>query len=459
MRVPTTGPTGPSTSPPGGRPPDAPPADRRPPAVRSLGPTLNWRDPRVAALIIVFCVGALHAFSYTVAFPPWHIEDEPQHVDYVSKLVNELRLPSIGDHLDRPILDSAYDDRDWAAYGLSAPARPTDDSTDLPSYSYEAYHPPVPYLLGVPVLVVTRHQALLSLYGLRMLTVLAAACVCTLAAHLAARRFHGGRAVRAALGAGLAVALLPAIADSGGRFNTDIFAALAVLIAVLTLLRWVERPGSTRAWQVGAALALAALTRETTVVVVAPLVVAGVVVARRRQLRLGELARMLAPPALAVGAWELHLQTSIGRFNGAGAFVDRFGRQFPALGFGDVISGLLSRGYLPYGHWGLPAVITVLVFVMLVAGLVLADRVGRRVEALTAAAMLVLQLLVMVGSSSTGLNTASARLLLPSYPVVIAMATAGWASIRPRVAAYLPALATLVMASWFMVAELWPTYR
>jgi len=42
-------------------------------------------------------------------------------------------------------------------------------------------------------------------------------------------------------------------------------------------------------------------------------------------------------------------------FNGAGAFVDRHGRQFPKLGLGDVIRGLLSRGYLPYGNWGLPA--------------------------------------------------------------------------------------------------------
>jgi 4-amino-4-deoxy-L-arabinose transferase-like glycosyltransferase len=421
-------------------------------------PMLNWRDPRVAALIVVFCVGALHAFSYAVAFPPWHIEDEAQHVDYVAKLGRDFRLPSLDDRLDRSILRSTQEDRDWKAYGLAVPDRPADD-TGLGTNSYEAYHPPVPYLLGVPVVMVTKDEALLSLYGLRMVTVLAAGAVCVLAAHLAARRFHGGQAVRAALGAGLAVALLPAIADSGGRFNTDIFAALAVLVVVLALLRWVEHPTAGRAWQVGAALALAALTRETTLVVVVPLVVAGVALARRRELRLGDLARALVPPALAITAWELHLQVSTGRYNGAGAFVDQYGRQFPTLGFGDVISGLLSRGYLPYGHWGLPAAITLLVFVMLVAGLVLADRVGRRVEAVTAAAMLVLQLLVMVASSSTGLNTASARLLLPSYPVVIAMATAGWASIRPRAATYLPALATLLMASWFMVAELWPTYR
>ena len=95
----------------------------------------------------------------------------------------------------------------------------------------------------------------------------------------------------------------------------------------------------------------------------------------------------------------------------------------------------------------------------IVGGLVLAGRAGRRVEAVTAAGMLLLQLLVMVGSSATGLNTASARLLLPSYPVVIAMATVGWAGIRSRVAAYLPALTILLMAGWFLVAELWPTYR
>jgi 4-amino-4-deoxy-L-arabinose transferase-like glycosyltransferase len=314
-------------------------------------------------------------------------------------------------------------------------------------------------VLGAPVVVITGDEALLTLYGLRGLTVLVAAAVSTLAAHLASRRFHGGQAVRAALGAGLAVALLPAIAESGGRFNTDIFAALAVLVVVLALLRWTERPDTPRAWQVGAALAIAALTRETTIVVLVPLAVAVAVVARRGQLRIGALVRIVAPPVVALGAWELHLQASTGRFNGAGAFIDHHGRQFPTLGPGDVIRGLLSRGYLPYGHWGLPAVVTLLVFVMLVGGLVLAGRAGRRVEAVTAAGMLLLQLLVMVGSSATGLNTASARLLLPSYPVVIAMATVGWAGIRSRVAAYLPALTILLMAGWFLVAELWPTYR
>ncbi|MGZ4681424.1 MAG: glycosyltransferase family 39 protein [Acidimicrobiales bacterium] len=427
--------------------------------VRPLGPSLAWRDPRVAALIIVFCVGALHALTYAAIFPPWHVEDEPQHVDYVSKLVLDRRLPDLDDHLDPSIVASTFADRDWKAYGVDIPNEPTAESMVLGGYSYEAYHPPVPYLLGAPVLLVTHDQALLSVYGLRLLTVLVAAATCALTGHLASRRFRGAQAVRAALGAGLAVALLPAIADSGGRFNTDIFAALAVLIVVLALLRWTERTTSARAWQVGAALALAALTRETTLVVVVPLVVAGVAVARRGELRVGSVARGLVPPALALGAWELHLQSSTGRYNGAGAFIDQYGRQFPTLGVGDVARGLLSRGLLPYGTWALPAVITVLVALLLAGGLVLAARSGRRVEALTAAAMLTLQLLIMVGSAATGLNTASARLLLPSYPVVIAMATVGWAGVRPRTAAYLPALATLLMAGWFLVAELWPTYR
>jgi hypothetical protein len=176
-----------STRPPPGEAVDAPVA------ARPLGPTLKWRDPRVAALLLVFCVGALHALSYAVAFPPWHIEDEPQHVDYVSKIALDFRLPGLDDHLDQAILESTYADRDWKAYGLSTPEQPTDPS-QLGSYSYEAYHPPVPYLLGVPVVFLTHDIALLSLYGLRMLTVVAAATVCVLAAHLAARRFHGAQA-------------------------------------------------------------------------------------------------------------------------------------------------------------------------------------------------------------------------------------------------------------------------
>ena len=302
-------------------------------------------------------------------------------------------------------------------------------------------------------------DALLSLYGLRMVTVLAAGAVCVLAAHLAARRFHGGQAVRAALGAGLAVALLPAIADSGGRFNTDIFAALAVLVVVLALLRWVEHRSAARAWQVGGALALAALTRETTLVVVVPLVVAGVALARRRELRLGDLARELVPPALAITAWELHLQASTGRYNGAGAFVDQYGRQFPTLGFGDVISGLLSRGYLPVRPLGPPGRHHP-AGVRDARGRARAGRSGRapgrggdrRRHARAAA----------VGDGGVVVHRAQHRIGPPAAAVVPGGDRHGHRRVGQhpaRAATYLPALATLLMATWFMVAELWPTYR
>jgi hypothetical protein len=407
----------------------------------------------------VFCVGALHALVYVVVVPPWNIEDEPQHVDYVSKLVLERRLPDLDDHLDDAVVESTLADRDWSAYGLGRPAEPTVESMALGGYSYEAYHPPLPYLLGAPVLLFSHDRALDSLYGLRLLTAVAAGAVCVLTAHLAARPFRGGPGVRAALGAGLAVGLLPAMAEAGGRFNADVFAAVAVLVVVLAVLRWTEAPTAERAWQVGAALAVAALTRETTVVVVVPLVVAGVLVARRGQLRAADLARALVPPAVASGLWEWHVWASTGRLNGAGAFLDLHGRQFPTLGLGDVAESLLSKGLLPYGRWGLPATVTLLVTLLVVAGLVLAARTGHRVAALTAAAMFVVQLTIMVASSTTGLNTASARLLLPSYPVVVAMATVGWSTQRPRALAFVPTAATLLLAGWFLHTELWPAYR
>jgi hypothetical protein len=428
-------------------------------ATRPPGSTWSRRDPRSVALAVVFCVGALHALVYVVTVPPWNIEDEPQHVDYVSKLALERRFPELDDHLDDSIVRSTLSDRDWEAYGVVAPDEQTVESMNLGGFSYSAYHPPLPYVLGMPVLLFTHDRALDSLHGLRLLTAVVAGAVCALTAHLASRRFTGGQAVRAALAAGLAVGLLPAIAEAGGRFNADIFAALAVLVVVLTIVGWTEEPTSARAWAVGAALAAAALTRETTVVVLVPLVVAGVVVARRGELRIGAVVRVLVPPAIALGLWEWHLQSSTGRLNGAGAFIDLHGRQFPTLGIGDVAESLLSKGLLPYGHWGLPAGVTLLVTLLIVGGLVLAARSGHRVEALTATAMFVLQFMIMVGSSATGLNTASARLLLPSYPVVIAMATVGWATERPRAVVYLPTLATLLLGGWFLTAELWPTYR
>jgi hypothetical protein len=55
-------------------------------------------------LVAVFVLGCLHAGLYVVSFPPWAIEDEEQHVDYVWKLSFDHEMPTVDDPIDQSIM-------------------------------------------------------------------------------------------------------------------------------------------------------------------------------------------------------------------------------------------------------------------------------------------------------------------------------------------------------------------
>src|SRR6185436_16815233 len=118
-----------------------------------------------------------------------------------------------------------------------------------------------------------------ELYALRGLMAVTLGIACALTGLLAARLVGGvgttdpaairwtGPARRAALGAGIVMAALPVVGDAAGRVNTDLVAMVAVLAVVFAVLRWHAAPRPGNALVVGVALAVAASTRETTIVV------------------------------------------------------------------------------------------------------------------------------------------------------------------------------------------------
>ena len=164
----------------------------------------------------------------------------------------------------------------------------------LEGRSYLAYHPPVGYLALVPVALLAGDDATTTLYALRMVMVVVAGVICVLTAVLAARwQGPGPRQSAVALGAGLAMAALPALAEAGGRVNTDLLATALVLVATLVILRWMDDPTPGRAWAVGGLTAAAFLTRETTVVLVVPLVIALLMVNAHHQLHRRQLLNTL----------------------------------------------------------------------------------------------------------------------------------------------------------------------
>ncbi|HET6953907.1 MAG TPA: hypothetical protein VFI47_26315 [Acidimicrobiales bacterium] len=409
----------------------------------------------------VFVAGCLHAGLYAVSFPPWAIEDEEQHVDYAWKLSFDREMPTIEHPLDQSIIDSVVSTDRWGNYGYAPPPGFTPETMGMEGWSYEAYHPPLPYLGLAVVAQPFGDRALVVMYALRGVTVVAAGLTGALTALLAWTWCRDPRRrLPAAVAAGTAAALLPAMADSGGRVNGDIFAALAVVAGMLLVQRWLDRPTAGRAWAVGGLLAAAALTRETAFVLGVPVAAAGVVAARRGTLRVGDVGRALGPPLVAVAAWLGYHWRESGYLDPADAVRARHGSHHPYLGFADWVGDLNDRAFVPFlVHWPLPRAFTVLVAAVLVAGLALAVRRGAVLPAVVAAGAVALLLGLLFHEALADSTTVTARLLLPAYPPVIAASVVGWSGLRRAPWATLTVPAAVAMLSGvFLVGSFLPRF-
>lgn len=404
---------------------------------------------RALVLLVVFLVGAGHAVLYAVSFPPWAIEDEAQHVDYAWKLSFDRRMPTIDDPLDASIIDSVATTDRWSDYGYQAPPGMTQEQMGMAGWSYEAYHPPLAYAGLAVVTQPLGDHALVVMYVLRVVSAAAAGLTCVVTALLAWRWAPPGPArPTVALAAGLAAGLLPAMADSGGRVNLDIWATLVVATGTLLLVWWLDRPSAARAWAVGAVVLAGALTRETAVVLCVPLLVVGVVAARRGALRLADVARAVVPAAVGLATWLAYHWQSTGHLDPADALRELHGAHHPYMGLRDFVADMGDRAILPFlrdwphfSPW-----LTVVVALVVATGLVLAAAGGRRAPAAMAGGIVVLQVLLMFHEALADSSTVTARLLLPSYPVLIAVAAVGWARIRPLGVVVVPLTVTVVSA-------------
>lgn len=464
------------------------------------------RRVRRWALVLVFALGFGHAALYGVTFPPWAVEDEQQHVDYVWKVAFDHRLASIDDEIAYGIVESVFGTDRFGAYDM---ARPEPDATSmgLQARSYAAYHPPAAYVVLAPVVAAAGERALLVLYLLRAVTAVAAGAVAVATALLAvdvaalARRRVGAASARAAghrsgstptdpqpggatasapprssvgpsadgglggappratataiaLAAGVAIAALPALADSGGRVNTDIFAALIVVVGCRAVLRWVDRPTAGRSWALGIVLAVAVVTRETALVLAVPVIVAVAHLVRGQRLDRGSALRALAPPVAATVAWVGFQWQRSGFFDGSRSFLATYGDLLTLPDPRPVAETVGDALVVPYGSWGVPWLLVVALVGVALVGLVLLARAGEWVVAATATGMLVFVVVAMVAAMQRDLNVPTARLLLPAYPAVIAAATVGWSTGRARWAPFALTIPVVAFGAWFAATEL-----
>ena len=318
------------------------------------------------------------------SFPPWHIEDEPQHVDYVSKLVLDHRFPGLDDHLDPSIVRSTFDDRDWQAYGRR-PARRAHRRVDGARRLLLRGVPPAGALpAGHPGAArVTTTDALLT--ALR-----------------AAHADRGGRRAGVRAGRAPGVAPVPRRAGGAGRARRRPGRGAAAghrRVGRPLQHRHLRRAGRAgrrprpaavdRATDLGPGLAGGRRARARRAAPARPRVVVLVPLVGRRR-RGGPPAtscasaascRVLAPPAGRSVPGSCTCRPRPGASTAPARSSTTTAASSRRSGSATSSAACCRGATCPYGHWGLPAAVTLLVFVMLVGGLVLAGRAGRRVEA------------------------------------------------------------------------------
>jgi 4-amino-4-deoxy-L-arabinose transferase-like glycosyltransferase len=294
---------------------------------------------QIAAIVVL-------GVATVVRLPVWGLVDEAPHYDYVQTLAEDSRLPRLdGDLLHDEVL--ALDDGTYPG----PPAREARER-GLAGRSYEAFQPPLYYLLATPVFAVAGdHEAkLFALRGLGLALLLGAVAV----AWLLTRRLVPGDPLPA-FGVVLTVFLWPGVVV---RAVTVSNAALEMLLGTaLSLALWRALAERSDRWLVGAgAITGAALLTKLTTIAFIPslaLVCAAFLLERRWR----PVAFALAIPAITVTPW---LASNLERY-GSFTATDRAQRLLePAVnptrrdfGVGDLPGKHLNllNGVLPEEWW------------------------------------------------------------------------------------------------------------
>ena len=225
-------------------------------------------------------IGTLYA-AYT---PAWQAPDEPAHYNYVRHLAERGELPILqaGDY------PQAYLEQ------LKAARFPPQLS--IAPLRYEAWQPPLYYVLAAPLYQLTGG----GLLPLRLFSVALGAGTILLSYAIGARLVPGDRQL--ALAAAAFVAYLPMHLAMSAAVNNDGLAELLIAAVVWRLLAW--DGVSQLPWRsvalTGLLLGLALITKATSYYTLLPLAVLAVLWSCRRPAQLLARAAALLGPAVAV---------------------------------------------------------------------------------------------------------------------------------------------------------------
>jgi len=161
------------------------------------------------------------ASNYALVTPAWQAPDEPAHYNYVAFIAENLALPVMqpGDYNQRA--------RDRLVNSGFPPGAAID------SFRYEAYQPPLYYLLSVPIFWLSD-----SLPILRLWNVVIGLCVLVLLYSALELVFAGKPLIT--VSATAFAAFLPMHVAVLAAMNNDVLAELWIMASLFLLLRWMH---------------------------------------------------------------------------------------------------------------------------------------------------------------------------------------------------------------------------
>lgn len=415
-------------------------------------------------VIAVLCgvIAVAHSLVYVFAVPPWALEDEEQHVDYVLEIRDDHRLPRIDQTIRESIVRSTIAADRWGSLGVGVTSQDPDPAhRGLEGLSYEAYQPPLYYVVLAAIVAPAGHHLVLVMYLGRLFGAVLAGVGAALTALLAARWCRCGFERRAALIAGLAIGAIPAYAEATARINNDTGLLVAVTAALLALTRFVDHPTRKRAKQTGLCLGIAVAMKISGLVLLAPAIVAlGAAWPRTlRRERFVYIVIMLLPSLAIAVAWALVSNARYGVFNPVTAVIERIVR-FPVLPLGTLARDAARLTGEPFGHWSTEPLVAVATAGFVVVGLVLSVRCPPgNVRWLLIAAITGGTVAGLLRANAAGVvNAFNSRYVLFSYPALVAAASVGWATVGRRVVAALPVIGLWCVAVLFFTIAFHPRF-
>lgn len=302
-------------------------------------------------LWLVLGLALVRGGLYASLLPPWGLIDEEQHLHYVQYLVEERAIPIVGQvYLSPQIVESIVATRRWEiVLGQPVQLPPDPAQWGLEGHSYQAYHPPLYYLMLAPAYALLPDDILIKLAGLRWATVMLSVGAVWLTYRAAREAFPEEPWL--ALGAALLLVCLPERTAAVSRVNNDALLEAAGA-AWLWAVAWVLRRGlTTRASQgLGVLLGLGILTKLSFVAVA--IVLPGLWWRHRREGRLvGHIAWTAGLAAALVLPWLARNAGLYGDPTGYAAFRQLYALPQPGLSPMAIAHGLVTMWRTAWLVW------------------------------------------------------------------------------------------------------------